>query len=257
MKILSIRHNWPENPPFLIDRPNGCPEYVLLHFITPLLLLHDGKKQMIPAGSCIIYSPGHPQWFFSDKPILHDWMHLEGNIPEMMASVGLAPDTLYTPQESHILTELTAELESEFFAERAYKELFSDAKLQEWFIQLGRKIHRNNIPMPNYPFADAFRKLRIEMFSHLNRNWTVSEMAECVRLSESRFFAVYKNMFGISPYNDLLLARMEKARYLLSVGRYTNAEIATTVGYPNEFQFIRHFKKAMGVSPQAYARSRR
>ena len=175
----------------------------------------------------------------------------------MMASVGLAPDTLYTPQESHILTELTAELESEFFAERAYKELFSDAKLQEWFIQLGRKIHRNNIPMPNYPFADAFRKLRIEMFSHLNRNWTVSEMAECVRLSESRFFAVYKNMFGISPYNDLLLARMEKARYLLSVGRYTNAEIATTVGYPNEFQFIRHFKKAMGVSPQAYARSRR
>ena len=128
MKILSIRHNWPENPPFLIDRPNGCPEYVLLHFITPLLLLHDGKKQMIPAGSCIIYSPGHPQWFFSDKPILHDWMHLEGNIPEMMASVGLAPDTLYTPQESHILTELTAELESEFFAERAYKELFSSAE---------------------------------------------------------------------------------------------------------------------------------
>ena len=87
MKILSIRHNWPENPPFLIDRPNGCSEYVLLHFITPILLLHDEKKQMVPAGSCIIYSPGHPQWFFSDKPILHDWMHLEGNIPEMMASV--------------------------------------------------------------------------------------------------------------------------------------------------------------------------
>ena len=32
----------------------------------------------------------------------------------------------------------------------------------------------------------------------------------------------------------LLLRTREKARYLLSVGRYTNAEIATTVGYPNE-----------------------
>lgn len=95
---------------------------------------------------------------FSDKPILHDWMHLEGNIPEMMASVGLAPDTLYTPQESHILTELTAELESEFFDERAYKELFSDAKLQEWFIQLGRKIHRNNIPMPELSFCGRLSK---------------------------------------------------------------------------------------------------
>ena len=103
---------------------------------------------------------------------------------------------------------------------------------------------------------DAFKRLRISAFANIQDNPTVADMARDVHLSESRFYTLYKQIFGISPKNDLIIARIERAKNLLEQNKYNNSEIAAMTGYTNEYHFIRQFKKIEGITPKEYARAK-
>ena len=83
------------------------------------------------------------------------------------------------------------------------------------------------------------------------RDWSIDEMAELVHLSASRFFTLYKNIFGVSPKEDLLKSRIQHAEMLLSQG-YSVKEVATLSGFSNQYNFIRQFKKLTGQTPGKY-----
>ena len=103
---------------------------------------------------------------------------------------------------------------------------------------------------------EAFKRLRIDAFANLTEDPSVSEMARNVHLSESRFYALYKQIFGISPKSDLIIARIERAKSLLEQNKYSNAEVAALTGYTNEYHFIRQFKRIEGITPKEYARAK-
>ena len=57
--------------------------------------------------------------------------------------------------------------------------------------------------------------LRNQVFSNLDKNWTIQHMAEQINLSESRFYVLYKSIFKTTPNQDLIVARMDYAKRLL------------------------------------------
>jgi AraC-like DNA-binding protein len=65
----------------------------------------------------------------------------------------------------------------------------------------------------------------------------------------SRFF---KDHIGCSPTQYLDALRMEEARELLKTTRQNLKEIVDKVGYVNETNFIRKFKKLEGMTPMQY-----
>ena len=89
----------------------------------------------------------------------------------------------------------------------------------------------------------------------LNQKHTVKFMADGVGLSESRFFSVYKSFFGISPMDDLINARIDLAKNLLSGSDKKIYAIAQELGYAEVTHFIRQFKKRTGISPSKYRKS--
>ena len=117
MKLESIRHNWHENAGMRLNRPDGSGDYVLLHFLSPVILWYNGQKQEVPSGSLIVFSPRMGHGFYSEGPLLHDWMHLTGAVEEALSEVGLKTDTLYHMSQSLQITERIARLEAEFFAQ--------------------------------------------------------------------------------------------------------------------------------------------
>jgi len=80
-------------------------------------------------------------------------------------------------------------------------------------------------------------------------------MAKRVMLSESRFYVVYREIFGIAPKNDIICARVELAKNLLRRGIYSVDEVSEKTGYQSTFNFIRQFKKACGMTPGEYKKS--
>ena len=256
VSITRIRHRWAEKPGFLLSRPQGAKEAILLHFLTPVELTFDGCPVHAPAGSFIVFSPETAHEFYSQSALLHDWLHLSGDISGMMNRYGLETDRLYEPGITSAISEIIAFLEVEFFAQRPYWQELSQSKLNELFIRIAHSVS-NSQPQMNIrdETVEHLREIRTRILSAPWRSWTIAEMAEEASISQSRLHAVYKTVFGISPKHDLILMRIEKAKQLLARGESVTGT-AEQLGYSSVYHFIRQFRQFTGVTPKQYSLSR-
>lgn len=253
ISITRIRHRWSEKPGFQLSRPQGAKEYILLHFLTPVELGFGGNTVHATAGSFIVFSPGTAHQFFSRGALLHDWLHLSGDLSNLMNHYGLQTDTLYEPGMASAISEIIAFLEVEFFAQRPYWQELSQAKLQELFIRIAHSLS-NSQPQLNIrdETVEHLREIRTRILSDPWRSWSIAELAQRANISQSRLHAVYKTVFGISPKHDLILMRIEKAKQLLARGESVTST-ADQLGYSSVYHFIRQFRQFTGVTPKQYS----
>ncbi|MBE5783811.1 MAG: helix-turn-helix domain-containing protein [Clostridiales bacterium] len=248
MNILRIRHSWPEPKNFSLKRPSGASEYVLLHFHNAVKLTFLGECHETAPGAFIIFSPHEPHIIFSAEPLLHDWIHLTGDVAAEISAYGLFPDTLYQPACNSKITDIIAHLEAEFFAKRAFSKNLSDALFIQLWVLLARELSGDvSDPVPRQ-MADQLRALRADMLLHPEAEWSNEQMARRLGVSVSRLYPLYRRLFSISPGKDLILMRVEKAKNMLLQGESVS-RTAEAMGYANIYHFIRQFKQITGSSP--------
>lgn len=87
---------------------------------------------------------------------------------------------------------------------------------------------------------------------HLHETITVKQMADQVHLSPSRFTVVFKERYGVSPFQYLMRLRVERAMELLRAKTYSITQIAEYCGFNNIQHFSRTFREITGQTPSAY-----
>lgn len=98
------------------------------------------------------------------------------------------------------------------------------------------------------PIARAIRYMNKSLSGPLS----VQEVAQSVNLSPSHFSRLFKGHTGYSPYEYIVLRRLDEAKYLLTDTSLSVKEIAYRVGYNSEENFIHSFQKKVGVSPSVF-----
>ncbi len=253
--ITSVRHAYPEAAGFRILRENGHPQHTFLHFFGSVELLLNGKHVQTAPHACLLYPAGEPQFFRSQAPLTHDWLHFTGDLSHIRG-LGILPNTLYYPQQPNRITQLTRELENEFYASQSGREEMLTLKLDELWITLRRAVDRTLSPPPSDSQAERLHALRTEMFLHPEEKWSIERLAKAACLSESHFYAIYRSYFGNSPIDDLITARINTACNLLTSTDTPISQIAEQLGYANFTHFIRQFKAHTGLSPSAFRAKR-
>lgn len=256
IELSQLRHAYPERTLY-IDRQHGHPEYTFLHFFTSMKLTYNGKSIITEPHSVIIFRPGTPQHFESDTPMIHDWIHFHGDMEPILQNISLELDTLYYPSQTEFITDLTRELETEFYNARANRDALIQLKFQELFIKLDRAVSGESEPVFDTEITEKFRRLRGKMFISLQEKWSVERMAAEVGFSKSRFYNIYKSIYGMTPTADLIEARVNSARNMLLSTSKKIEDISYLLGYENTTHFIRQFKKWTGYSPAAYRKRER
>ena len=251
LKITSVRHAFPENAGFVINRPYGHLDYTFIHFYNSVEIIVDGKKIVTEPHAVILYKYGTPQHFKSHEPLLHDWFHFVGGFDGLELD-NLKFDRVYYPKNINFITDTVAEIENEFFGNKPNRNFIYDCKIKELFIKLDRDIANNEDSISNPEYIKDFRYLRGEIFSNLSDNWTVAKMAKRLGMSESHFYLLYKRIYGISPTADLIKAKIDSAKNTLRFQNTSITNIAESLGYQNTTHFIRQFKKSVGISPSQY-----
>lgn len=253
--VKSARHRWPEQAGFTLTRPAGTPEYILLCFHSPVRILCGNELSEARGGDCLLYAPNQPQWFTSPGLLVHDWAHLQGGIAQAIESFGLRCGVLYHPESGEI-QRIFERLERERQSGGKNSGIACDLLVRLLLVELTRsqKAMRKK-PTVNPALENAIRALRLQMLEDPARGLNVPEMADKVHLSPSRFYSLYKNLYGLPPNEDIIQARIQRAKRLLETGQFTNAEVAARAGYTNEYHFIRQFTRRTGQSPQAFSRS--
>ena len=254
--LTEIRHMWPEKH-ILIDRPQGLPVYTFLHFINTVEVIIDGRSFITKPHTCLIYSPKTPQLYQYSGPMVHDWFHFTVDDPDYFEKISLPTDVLLTPTHSEFITPIVKELEHEFFSDKDMGKALMSAKSEELFIKLSRAVS-GEIPYGvSLDTEERFRELRSDIFSDLSYPWTVPEMAKRVGLSASRFYSTYRSVFGNSPMNDLISARIDAAKNKLTFSNLSVKSISDELGYNNVTHFMRQFASNVGMSPGEYRKSSR
>ena len=252
LKISAVRHAWPERKAdFIIDKPERFGTYVFIHFWNPVDMILDGKQIRTEPSACMVFDPSYPQkWKPLPGGIIHDRIHIEGDLAALFKDAELEFNKIYYPKSSAFITAITEELEMEYFACKRHSEVLRDIKLRELFYRIARKSDANEPKrIPDADTAAKLKALRNEIFTDLSNCPTVSEMAKRLSVSESKFYVIYKEIFGISPTKDIINARIENAKIYLSSGIYSVDQTAELVGYNNTFHFIRQFKQLTGKTP--------
>lgn len=81
---------------------------------------------------------------------------------------------------------------------------------------------------------------------------TVQDLATRFHLSSSHFTKCFRAQMGCSPYEYIILCRINRAKVLLATSDKTIKQIAYEVGYQSEENFVRSFHKKVGLSPSIF-----
>lgn len=92
------------------------------------------------------------------------------------------------------------------------------------------------------------------MHAHIDRPWTVPQLARAAALSRSTFFERFSRAVGVAPMEYLLGWRMWIAKDLLRRGELNASEIAERVGYGSASAFSVAFRRHVGMAPGRYLR---
>ncbi|MES1187212.1 MAG: AraC family transcriptional regulator [Myxococcales bacterium] len=100
----------------------------------------------------------------------------------------------------------------------------------------------------------AVRRARAFLHESLAHKINLDELAEHAALDKFHLVRAFRSEVGVPPYEYLTHLRVSRARELLQRGVLV-AEAAQAVGFYDESQLSRHFRRIVGVAPGAYARS--
>ena len=87
------------------------------------------------------------------------------------------------------------------------------------------------------------------MNAHLFEPINVKAVAESVNWSQSHFSREFKAHTGYSPYEYIILRRIDKAKHMLTSTQMTVKQIAYHTGYNSEENFIHSFRSNVGIAP--------
>lgn len=76
----------------------------------------------------------------------------------------------------------------------------------------------------------------------------LASLAAAARYSKSHFLRSFRDVFGTTPHDLVIQARMDLAKHLIANSDLAISEVAASVGYESRFAFARSFKKRVGLT---------
>lgn len=245
--IVDAGFDWIVPPGFSLDRTDGTFSFwILAQYFGELELHVDGKQIEQTTDTLLLLPPDTPHGYICRAPMSHNWLHIEGDFAPFLNRYGLQTHKLYHLTAAPDISELFRAISRSYYANDVYRMEYMRLKVEEILLQTAVQAQRSQ--EIGYTRSSLLRELRNEIIEHPEKDWSISSMAARLYVSESYFFQLYRQYFGVSPAQDVNVIRAERARSMLVTG-LPQAYVAESCGYSSVYSFIRAFKRVTGVTP--------
>jgi AraC family transcriptional regulator len=153
------------------------------------------------------------------------------------------------PTLHHIALALRAGVQNGAALDRIYGEALSTALAVHLLREYGAAVLGPKRRCGGLPREKLIRAVEY-IQDQLPTDLTVSRIAQAVYMSPSHFGKLFKQSTGQSPHQYVVMARVRKAKELLSTGKFTIGEAAYHVGFVDQSHLTRHFKRVFGLPPK-------
>lgn len=235
-------------PRGIVNRPAGTWSWLLMHFHDPVIIEAADGKLWRPADSIMAWpeSAGH-YYGNPDGEWSHSWMHFVGDCAgSIMAGAGLPLNKPFAFKGRHELNALLTQMHHEMKSRREPDETMLLHFLHIIVKTAGRAYLEGD---ESAAIPERLQAAQRHMERNLSGKVTLAELARISHLSVPHFCAEFKKHIGNSPIDHLIELKMAQARYLLGDMNMQVSEVAAQVGYDDQFQFSKMFKRRFGLNP--------
>jgi AraC-like DNA-binding protein len=244
---------------YVIDRPGGYPVCSFCHFLSPTRIRTAEGLEEFDKGDCIFFDTRFPQWYRGvGIGFVNDWADFNSpDLQQLLAELKFPMNARFRPHQPVFISQILVEMRAEWINKDDHWMRSVASLIERLLVLVSRAIRVTEgieRKSPEFFHREGFRLVREEMYQHLDRPWATADFARMASLSPSRFTALYRKVFGMSPMDDLLSARMERAKRLLLNENVSVAAVAERVGYDDVHYFSRLFHRKCGCPPSEYYR---
>ena len=161
------------------------------------------------------------------------------------------------PKEDVILCGLIQKVEKELSEMNTGYKTGAKCALFETLIHIMRKYEYTVKEPVSRQSSRAVMQLREAMNyinENLNRKLTLKEIDYKAYLTETYFSSLFKKYNGISPWDYVMIKRVEVAIEMLKTTSLTKLEIAERCGFESSSNFYKAFAKVTGKTPSEYTK---
>lgn len=208
----------------------------------------DGKHITARKGDTVILDCYKPHEYYTKDSLESIWIHISGaNSYELFKEIEKNEGNLIKCKDIQHLRKLLFRIFDGLKDDNPPTELSLSLDIYKIFTELLNPQSARSKGESSY--EDSIQNVKEYISENLNENLTVSSLAEIVNMSSSHFSRIFKHKTGFSPYDYVLISRLNRAKYLLQVTDMTVASIAYEVGFNSESNFIYFFTENEGISP--------
>ena len=244
-----------------VAKRNGNTDYVwdILCFSNNCMLLTADGIQEAGSGDCFIKAPEFIEYHYTPSAypegFINDWMHVQSReIESLLLQLKLPVNTIIRTQYPELVRGSIQRILNEKRDLLPYYEETIHNLVERVLIKIARAAMETATPSSSKKYEEGLRALRLKLQSSLERQWSIGEMACQLGISTSRLSVLYKERFGLSPNEDLIHMRIDKAKLLLLSTDLKLQNIAQMCGFKNEYYFSRVFKEREDMAPGAFRR---
>ncbi len=244
-----------------VAKRNGNTDNIwdVLCFSSHCMVLTAAGIQEAQPGDCFIKAPDFIEYHFtpshSAEGFVNDWMHVQSKeMDGLLAQLRLPVNTIVRTQYPELVRSSIQRIINEKRDLLPFYEQSIHTLVERTLIKIARAAAETTVPGSSRKYETGLRALRLMLHDSLDKQWSIKEMACQLGVSPSRLSVLYKERFGLSPTEDLIQMRMDKAKLLLLSTDFKLQCIAQMCGFQNEYYFSRVFKERENMAPGAFRR---
>lgn len=237
-----------------IYRPKGTGEYLFLLVLSPMHFYIENSHTLATSGACMLYTPDVLQHYKAEKEFLNSFVHFRCSI-DFLSEYPIQANQLFYPGDTEEINWYLKKIHYEECLKASYYETMVDSYCHQLFATTARNTYALKNTSTTYTELFAiFQQLRHNIISRCHEDWTIRRMCEYVNLEKSQLYTYYEQFFHISPKSDLIQARIDKAKYLLTNEAMLVQQVSHAAGFHNIYHFSRYFKQCCGCTPSEFAK---
>ncbi|MBQ8003289.1 MAG: helix-turn-helix transcriptional regulator [Clostridia bacterium] len=224
------------------------PRHLFLYFQGDVTV--NGKAEK--AGACIIYSANSPRDYITGQGFVNSYMSFTAP-SELFSKLGIKTDRVFYPSNCADINAILFDICSE----NVTREKGFEEKFYSLILNLLVTAARGSNPVKTdkvYDLKSRISAVRTAFLSDIVNPPSFDALLCEANISRTQGYKLYSMFFHTSPKEDLIWARLEKARSLIrsdaNIKIYTVVE---TCGFSNVSHFFRTFKNRYGYTPKDYA----
>lgn len=228
---------------------NNYNSLLITHIIDgTFTFVKDGKHTTARAGDTVILDCYKPHEYYTNDSFESIWIHISGaNSFDLFQEIEKNEGNLVKCRDIHHVKKLLFHIYEGISGDNPPTELNMSLDIYKLFAELLNPQSIKCKGESNY--EDNIQEIKSYISENLNESITVQKLADKAHMSTSHFSRVFKQQTGFSPYDYVLITRLNKAKYFLQKTEMTVAAIAYEIGFNSESNFICFFTENEGISP--------